>query len=133
MTITPFFKDELLIFRACGDIAIDDFFRAWVSVASETALQMPLDTLIDLRGSQIDVPGHEIESIVYYLKRHAFFNKMAFVADRGSFSYAMGRMFCINAEYIGCRSEIFISMAEALDWIEGERKGPGEYANRREP
>ena len=45
--------------------------------------------------------------------------KMVFVAERGSFTYAMGRMFCINAEYVGCRSEIFLNMVDALAWLNG--------------
>jgi hypothetical protein len=117
MPITPRFNEGLLIFEARGTITIEDFFRAWKSAVAAPGVRVPLDTLIDLRASQIDVPGHEIESTVYRLKRLALFDKMAFVADRGSFSYAMGRMFCINAEYIGCRSEIFLTVDEALDWL----------------
>ena len=48
---------------------------------------------------------------------------MVFVAERGSFTYAMGRMFCINAEYVGCRSEIFLNMVDALAWLDGEGMG----------
>ena len=65
------------------------------------------------------MPGQEIEAIVYRLKEDRFFKKMVFVAERGSFTYAMGRMFCINAEYVGCRSEIFLNMVDALAWLNG--------------
>ena len=117
MPITHRIEDDLLIFKARGTVAVKDFFKTWDDITARTPFQAPIDTLIDLRGAQIDVPGHEIESIVYDLKRNRLFNKIAFVAERGSFSYAMGRMFCINAEYIGCQAEIFLQMAEALDWL----------------
>ena len=119
MPITHLIEDDLLIFKARGAVTVDDFFKSWDDITSGAPFQPPIDTLIDLRKAQIDVPGHEIESIVYDLKRTRLFDKIAFVAERGSFTYAMGRMFCINAEYVGCQAEIFFGMTEALEWLQG--------------
>jgi hypothetical protein len=46
--------------------------------------------LIDLREALVDMPGREIECIAYHLNDNRFFNKMALVAARRSFTYAMG-------------------------------------------
>ncbi len=117
MPISYLLKDYLLLFKAEGVVTVRDFYRTWDDITADPSFQVPIDTLIDLRKAHIDVPGHEIERIVYDLKRNRFFNKMVFVAERGSFTYAMGRMFCINAECAGCSSEIFLDMAKALAWI----------------
>lgn len=120
MTISYLFKDDLLMFKARGAVTVREFYRVWDEITGDPSFQRPLDTLIDLREAQVDVPGQEIEDIVYRLKKNRFFNKMVFVAERGSFTYAMGRMFCINAECAGCRSEIFLNMVDALAWLDGE-------------
>ena len=120
MPISYLFKEDLLLFKARGEVAVDDFYTAWNKITEDPSLHLPIDTLIDLRDAQVDVPGQEIEGIVYRLKQDRLFNKMVFVADRGSFTYAMGRMFCINAEYFGCCSEIFHSMADAMAWLNEE-------------
>ena len=120
MPVAHLFKNDLLMFKAHGQVTVDDFYRAWDRIKSDLGFHLPLDLLIDLREAHVDVPGHVIEGIVYTLKRNQFFNKMVFVAERGSFTYAMGRMFCINAECAGCHSEIFLRMADALAWLEGE-------------
>jgi|GEM_PF-3158262 len=117
MPISFLLKDDLLLFKAEGEVTVKDFYRTWDDVAADPSLQVPIDTLIDLRKAHIDVPGQEIERIAYHLKQNRFFNRMVFVAERGSFTYAMARMFCINAECAGCCSEIFLDMAEALAWI----------------
>ena len=123
MPIAYLLKDDLLLFKAEGDVTVKDFYRTWSEVAADKSCQVPLNTLIDLRKARIDVPGQEIERIVNDLKHKRFFNKMGFVAERGSFTYAMGRMFCINAEYVGCRSEIFLNMIDALAWLDGDGLG----------
>lgn len=120
MPLSYLFKDDLLLFKARGEVTVNDFYLAWDKIKADPSFQRPIDTLIDLRDAQVDVPGQEMEGIVYRLKHNLFFNKMAFVADRGSFTYAMGRMFCINAEYVGCCSEIFHRMADAMAWLNGE-------------
>ena len=120
MSVSYLFKDDLLLFKGRGDVTVNEFYRAWDTIKRDPSFQLPIDTLIDLREAQVDVPGQEIEGIVYRLKRNRVFNKMAFVAERGSFTYAMGRMFCINAEYVGYCSEIFLSMTDALAWLNTE-------------
>jgi len=120
MPISYLFKDDLLIFRAQGDVTVNEFYQAWDEIADDSSIHPPIDTLIDLREAQVDVPGQEIEGIVYRLKLNRVFNRMVFVAERGSFTYAMGRMFCINAEYVGYCSEIFLSMTDALAWLKEE-------------
>ncbi len=120
MPISYLIKDDLLMFKAQGEVTVNEFYQTWDKITVDSSFHMPIDTLIDLREAQVDVPGQEIEGIVYHLKHNRFFNKMVFVAERGSFTYAMGRMFCINAEYVGYRSEIFLSMADALAWLNDE-------------
>ena len=120
MPISYLLIDDLLMFKAIGDVTVHDFYETWDEVATDLPSQAPLDTLIDLREAHIDVPGQEIERIVYNLKQNQFFNKIVFVAERGSFTYAMGRMLCINAEHAGCCSEIFLEMNEALAWLHGD-------------
>ena len=120
MSVSYLFKDDLLLFKGRGDVTVNEFYRAWDTIKRDPSFQLPIDTLIDLREAQVDVPGQEIEGIVYRLKHDLVFNKMVFVAERGSFTYAMGRMFCINAEYFGCCSEIFHSMADAMAWLNEE-------------
>ena len=118
MPIAYLLKENLLLFKAEGEVTVKDFYRTWREVAADMSCQVPLNTLIDLRNAHIDVPGQEIETIVHHLKHNRFFNKMGIVAERGSFTYAMGRMFCINAECAGCCSEIFLDMTEALNWLD---------------
>ena len=125
--------DNLLLFKAEGDVTITQFYRVWGETTSDPSFQVPLNTLIDLREAHIDVPSHEIENIVYHLKRNHLFNKIALVAERESFSYAMGRMFCINAENIGCCSDIFINVAEALAWLGNESDEGPPPVNQRAP
>jgi len=120
MPISYLFKDDLLIFKARGEVTVSDFYRAWNDITDDPSLHLPIDTLIDLREAQVNVPGQEIEGIVYRLKQDRFFNKIGFVADRGSFTYAMGRMFCTNAECVDFCSEIFHRMADAMSWLNGE-------------
>ena len=120
MPISYLFKGDLLMFKDRGDVTVKEFYLAWNKISGDPSFQRPLDTLIDLREAQVDVPGQEIEAIVYRLKEDRLFKKMVFVAERGSFTYAMGRMFCINAEYVGCRSEIFLNMVDALAWLDRE-------------
>jgi hypothetical protein len=120
MPISYLFKGDFLMFKARGAVTVKEFYLAWNKISGDPSFQRPLDTLIDLREAQVDVPGQEIEAIAYRLKEDRFFNKMVFVAERGSFTYAMGRMFCINAEYVGCRSEIFLNMVDALAWLDRE-------------
>ena len=123
MPISYRLKGDLLMFRAQGEVSVRDFYRAWDEITTGQSFELPINTLIDLREAQIDVPGEEIEGIVYDLKHHQFFNRMVFVAERGSFTYAMGRMFCINAECAGCTSEIFLHISDALSWINCENTG----------
>jgi hypothetical protein len=120
MPISYLFKGELLMFKAIGAVTVKEFYQVWDEITGDPSFQQPLDTLIDLREAQVDVPGQEIEDIVYRLKQDRFFNKIVFVAKRGSFTYAMGRMFCINAECAGCCSEIFLNMVDALAWLDEE-------------
>ena len=120
MPISYLFKEDLLLFRARGEVVVTDFYRAWNEIKADPSLHLPIDTLIDLRDAQVDIPGQEIEGIVYRLKQKRLFGRMVFVAERGSFTYAMGRMFCINAECAGCCSEIFLSMTEAMAWLNDE-------------
>ena len=120
MSVSYLFEDDLLIFRAQGAVTVREFYAAWKAFTADEPFQPPIDALIDLRGAHVDVPGQEMEQIVYRLKHNQFFNKMVFVAERGSFTYAMGRMFCINAECAGCPSEIFLDMADAMVWLYGE-------------
>jgi len=120
MPISYLFKDDLLMLKAQGEITVNEFYQAWDKITNDSSFRPPIDTLIDLREAQVDVPGQEIEEIVYRLKRNRLFKKMVFVAERGSFTYAMGRMFCINAEYVGYNSEIFLNMADALAWLNEE-------------
>ena len=119
MPISYLFKGNLLMFKARGAVTVKEFYLAWNKASGDPSFQRPIDALIDLREAQVDVPGQEIEDIVYRLKKDRLFKKMVFVAERGSFTYAMGRMFCINAEYVGCRSEIFLNMVDALAWLDG--------------
>jgi hypothetical protein len=120
MPVSHHFKDDLLMFKAQGSIALDDFFRAWNDFTTDPSFQVPVDMLIDLREAQVDVPGQKMESIVYHLAYNRFFNRMVFVAERGTYTYAMSRMFCSNAECAGCCSEIFHTVTEALAWLNAE-------------
>ena len=117
MPVSTILQDDLLMFKANGEVTVKDFYGAWDEIRSDPHFHLPLDTLIDLREAHIDVPGEELEAIVYHLKSNHFFNKMVFVADRGSFTYAMGRMFCINAEWAGYRAELFVDIVAAMDWV----------------
>ena len=125
MPVAHLIKNDVLMFKAQGEVSADDFFDTWDQVKQNPCFHQPIDLLIDLRKAHIDLSGQEIEAIVYELKRHQFFKKIVFVAERGSFTYAMGRMFCINAECAGCCSEIFLDMSEALAWLEGDRINSG--------
>ena len=120
MPVTHLFRNDLLMLKAQGEVAVQDFYRAWDQFKADPYFRVPVDLLIDLREAHVDVPGSEMEGIVYELKHHRFFKKMGIVAERASFTYAMGRMFCINAECAGCCSEIFLEMADALTWLEGQ-------------
>lgn len=125
MPVSYQFKDDLLIFKARGEVAVKDFYAAWNEITDNQSLHLPIDTLIDLREAQVNAPGQEIEGIVYRLKQDRLFQKMVFVAERGSFTYAMGRMFCTNAECIGCCSEIFLSINDAMAWLNEEAGDTG--------
>jgi len=118
MNISHLLQDQLLIFNAQGEVTVNDFFEAWKIVKSDSHFHMPIDMLIDLRDAHIDVPSQKLERIVYNLKHKQFFDHIAFVADRGSFTYAMGRMFCINSESCGYFAEIFLNMPDALVWLD---------------
>jgi len=120
MPVTYLLQNDVLIFKARGEVSVADFYDAWNDVKIAPSLQIPVDLLIDLREAHVDLSGQEIETVVYDLKGRQSFNKMVFVAERGSFTYAMGRMFCINAECAGCCSEIFLNMPDALAWLEGD-------------
>lgn len=119
MPISHLLINELLLFKAEGEVTPNAFHDAWNRVAAGPSVAVPIDTLVDLRNAHIDVPGPEIEAMVFWLERHRVFNKIAIVADRGSFTYAMGRMFCINYEFIGCQAETFIHIEDALAWLSG--------------
>jgi len=119
MPISYLFRDDLLMLKAQGEATVGDFYKAWEIARTDPHFHIPLNMLIDLRDAYVDVPGQELERVVYDLKGKQFFDKMAFVADRGSFTYAMGRMFCINADSTGFCSDIFLNMADALSWLSG--------------
>jgi hypothetical protein len=125
MPVTHLLRNDVLIFKARGEVSVADFYDAWKDVKAVPSFHLPIDLLVDLREAHVDLPGQEIEAVVYDLKRNRFFNKMVFVAERGSFTYAMGRMFCINAECAGCCSEIFLAMPDALAWLEGDSINSG--------
>jgi hypothetical protein len=129
MPVIHLLRNEALIFKARGEVSVEDFYNAWDDIKTAPSLHIPIDLLIDLREAHVDLSGQEIETIVYDLKGRQFFRKMVFVAERGSFTYAMGRMFCINAECAGCSSEIFLNMPDALAWLEGDRikSGPPTF------
>ena len=120
MSVMHLIQDDLLVFKARDEVSAHDFYAAWDKIRIDPAFQPPIDTLVDLREAQVDIPGNEIESMVYYLKANRFCDKMVLVAARGSFTYAMGRMFCLNAECAGFCSEIFLNMMEALAWLNSE-------------
>ena len=120
MPISYVLQDDLLVFKAKGEVTVKDFYSAWDDIKRDPEFHVPLDTLIDLREAHIDVPGEELDGIVHNLKNNRFFTKMVFVAERGSFTYAMGRMFCINAECAGCCAEIFLDIVEAMDWLNSD-------------
>jgi hypothetical protein len=128
MPVAHLIKNDVLMFKAQGEVTTDDFYRAWDTIQADPCLHLPIDLLVDLREAHVDLPGQEIEAIVYDLKRHRVFKKMVFVAERGSFTYAMGRMFCINAECAGCCSVIFLDMSEALAWLEDDSIKDGTSA-----
>jgi len=121
MPVIHLLRNDVLIFKARGEVSVADFYDAWNDVKTAPSLQIPVDLLIDLREAHVDLSGQEIEAAVYDLKGTPSFNKMVFVAERGSFTYAMGRMFCINAECAGCCSEIFLNMPDALAWLGGDK------------
>lgn len=123
MPITYVLQDDLLLFKAKGEVTVKDFYRTWHEVKRDPQFHVPIDTLIDLREAHIDVPGEAFEGIVHNLKTNRFFTKMVFVAERGSFTYAMGRMFCINAECAGCCAEIFLDIVEAMNWLDSDSMG----------
>ena len=127
MPISYLFKEDLLLFRARGEVTVTDFYTAWDEIKDDPSFNLPIDTLIDLRDAQVDVPGQEIEGIVYRLKQNRYFDRMVFVAEPGSFTYAMGRMFCINAECADYSSEIFFSMTEAMAWLNDETREAGAF------
>ena len=128
MPVTSLLRNDVLMFKARGEVSIADFYDAWNEAKAISYLKIPIDLLIDLREAHVDHSGQEIEAVVYDLKRNRFFSKMVFVAERGSFTYAMGRMFCINAECAGCCSEIFLDMDEALAWLKDESIKGGKPA-----
>ena len=128
MPVAHLIKNDVLMFKAQGDVTAQDFFDTWDQIKTDPCFHLPIDLLVDLREAHVDLSGQEIEAIVYDLKRHQLFKKIVFVAKRGSFSYAMGRMFCINAECAGCCSEIFLDMTEALAWLEGDSINSGTPA-----
>jgi len=117
MPVIYLLRNDVLIFKARGEVSVADFYEAWDDVKTVPSLHLPINLLINLREAHVDLSGQEIEAVVYDLKGNRFFNRMAFVAERGSFTYAIGRMFCINAECAGCCSEIFLSMSDALAWL----------------
>ncbi len=120
MPVAHLIKNDVLMFKAQGDVTAQDFFDTWDQIKTDPCFHLPIDLMVDLREAHVDLSGQEIEAIVYDLKRHQLFKKIVFVAERGSFTYAIGRMFCINAECAGCCSEIFLDMTEALAWLEGD-------------
>ena len=130
MPISYLLKEDLLLFRARGEVAVNDFYTAWNEIKNDPSFRLPIDTLIDLREAQVDVPGQEIEDIVYRLKQNRYFDRMVFVAEPGSFTYAMGRMFCINAECADYCSEIFFSMTEAMAWLNDETHDAGALSQK---
>ena len=117
MTVTHLIRSDLLLFKAFDHVTANDFYAAWNEIRKDGAFQTPIDTLVDLREAQVDIPGRDIETIVDDLNANRFFNKLVIVADRGSFTYAMGRMFCLKAEHVGFCPEICLTMMEALSWL----------------
>ncbi len=117
MPVTHLITDDLLMFKVSEEVNAKAFYSAWNTIQSDPAFQPPMNTLVDLRGAQVDIPGDDILKMVEYLEAHRSMKRVVIVAERGSFTYAMGRMFCINAECAGFCSEIFLSMSEALAWL----------------
>lgn len=122
MPITHLFKDNLLMCKARGNLSADNLYTTCRNIMADPDFQPPVDTLIDLREALVDMPGGEIERIVYRLNDSRFFDKMALVAPPRSFTYAMGRMFCIRAEFLGLEAEIFPGMREAAAWLYAENE-----------
>jgi hypothetical protein len=121
MPVTHCIQDDLLVFKASDEVSAEDFYAACDKIHSDPAFRPPIDALVDLREAQVDIPGKQIENMVYHLKAGGHYHKMVIVAARGSFTYAMGRMFCLHAECIGFSSEIFLNRMEALAWLEGPK------------
>lgn len=117
MPISYSVRDDLLLVEVRGDVSFDDFNDTCKDITGNLPLAVRINTLIDLRGSTIDMPRLDFESITNQLKVHRYLNKIGILADRGSFPYVIGRMFCLKADNAGLCCDIFISEWKAKAWL----------------
>ena len=117
MPITHFIQDGLLMMKAQGEIDFDAFYEAWELVLAEPPSRTPAFALLDLRDTNIDMSGSQVESIVSRLAVNPPFEKIAILAARGSFAYVIGHLFSAEANILGIRCDNFISEWKAKAWL----------------
>jgi hypothetical protein len=117
MSISYFVQNDLLLVEVRGEISFDEFNDACNDITCHLPLAIRIDTLLDLRGATIDIPRLDFEAITRQLRVHRYDNKIGILADRGSFPYVIGRMFCLKAANAGLRCDIFISEWKAKAWL----------------
>ena len=117
MPIHYLFSTELLILKIRGTLTFGDFFRSWKRIMSDRSFQPPIAVLVDLRQTQLETPGHDLEQLIGYWRRSPLFKKIAVVVEQDVSAYTKCRIYCAKAEFSGLTINVFVDIKAALDWF----------------
>jgi hypothetical protein len=117
MPIHYLFSTDLLILKIRGVVTFGDFFRSWKRIMSDRSFQPPIDVLVDLRQTHLDLPGHDLEQLICYWRRSPLFKKIAMVVEQDVTTYTKCRILCVKAEYSGFSIQVFVNIKEAMAWF----------------
>ena len=84
---------------------------------SDRSFQPPIDVLVDLRQTQLDLPGHDLDKLVCYWRRSALFKKIAMVVEQDVATYTTCRTICVKAEFSCFSIQAFVDIKEAMVWF----------------
>ena len=94
MPIHYLFSTDLLILKIREAATFGDFFRSWKRIMSDRSFQPPIDLLVDLRQTQLDLPGHDLDKLICYWRRSPLFKKIAMVVKQDVATYSKCRTIC---------------------------------------
>ena len=117
MPIHYLFSTDLLILKIREAATFGDFFRSWKRIMSDRSFQPPIDMLVDLRQTQLDLPGHDLDKLICYWRRSPLFKKIAMVVEQDAATCTKCRTICANAEFSFLSIQVFVDIKEAMAWF----------------